>query len=161
MDAVLEARWRNAQKPFDGVILQSPSLLLPELIAGVSAVVAILPRAPNLGTSLDWHEHDGYVAQPESQEWASLEEAVSEAASFVNWSSDDTFVRRAWYPPDFSWLLRWCVSSDPDDFGLSPGGPGGDFDITASRDLLERISAVVPEGRMRPAKDYFDAAWAG
>jgi hypothetical protein len=161
MDAVMETRWRNGQQPFDGVILQSPSLRLEELRRGVAALVAILPRSANLGTSLDWHEHDGYVTYAESEPWTSLEEAVSDPASLLNWSSDDTFVRRAWYPQDFSWLLRWCVSSDPDDFGLPPGEPAGDFDLTASRELVEQGSAVVPDGRARPAKEYFDAAWAG
>jgi hypothetical protein len=161
VDAVMEARWRNAERPFSGVILQSPSLRLEQLRAGVAAAVAILPRAASLDTSLDWHEHDGYVTAAETQPWTSLEQAVSEAAAFLAWSSDDTFVRRAWYPPDFGWLLRWCVSSDPDDFGLPPGGPAGDFDVTASRQLVKRISALVPDGQMHRAQYYFDSAWAG
>jgi hypothetical protein len=161
VDALMESRWREELPPFDGVILLSRSLRLDELRAEVSEVVAMLPRSANLSTFHDWHEHDGYVAPAKEEPWASLEEAVSDATQFVGWSSDDTFVRRAWYPPDFAFLLRWCVTSLPDDFGLPPGGPGGQFDVTASHELVERLSAVVPEGEIRPAKEYFDASWAG
>jgi hypothetical protein len=157
----MEARWREAQPPFDGLILLSRSLRLEELRAEVAEVVAMLPRAAEHRTFHDWHEHDGYVTETESAVWDSLEEAVSDAARFVAWSSDDTAVRRAWYPPDFGFLLRWGISSLPDDFGLPPGGPGGQFDVTASRELVKRLSAVVPEGEIRPAKEYFDAAWTG
>jgi hypothetical protein len=161
MDAVMEARWREGLPPFDGVILQSQSLRMDELRAQVSELVAMLPRTNQLTTFLDWHEHDGYVTPADEKVWGSLEEAVSDPARFEVWSSDDTFVRRAWYPTDFAFLLRWCLSSDPDDFGLPPGGPAGRFDVTASPELVDQLSTVVPEGGIRPAKAHFDAAWAG
>lgn len=157
----METRWRNAEQPFAGVILCSAWLGLDELRTRVATVVAVLPQAATLETSLDWHEHDGYVTRAESQPWACLEEAVSEPASFLAWSSDDTYVRRAWYPRDFSWLPRWYVSRDPGDVALPAGDPAGDFDVTASEQLVERITLDVPEGQMHPAKNYFDAAWAG
>jgi hypothetical protein len=161
MDTVMELRWRGGLPPFAGLTLQSRSLRLEELRAEVSQVVAMLPRTDHLSSFLDWHEHDGYVTPADDEARDSLEEAVSDGARFVSWSSDDTFVRRAWYPPDFAFLLRWCLSSDPDDFGLAPGEQAGQFDVTSSPELVERLSAVVPDGEIRPAKDYFDAAWAG
>jgi hypothetical protein len=161
VDAVLESRWREALPPFDGMILLSQSLRTDELRAEVSDVVSQLPRSDSLNTFHDWHEHDGYVTPAQVEPWTSLEEAVSAAASFAAWSSDDTFVRRAWYRSDFSFLLRWCLSSDPDDFGLPPGTPGGQFDLTASPELIGRISALVPDGEVRPAQKYFEMVWAG
>jgi len=87
--------------------------------------------------------------------------AVSDLQKFMASSSDDTFVRRAWYSTEGDFLLRWCVSSCPDDFGLDPGEPGGDFDITGSEDLAFAIARLVPGSTLTPAGEFFDAGWAG
>jgi hypothetical protein len=76
-------------------------------------------------------------------------------------SSDDTHVRRAWYPLEETLLLRWCVGSDPDDFGLAPGEPAGDLDLTGSADLVWEIAAHIPGATISSASTFFDASWAG
>ncbi len=64
-------------------------------------------------------------------------------------------LREAWYPLDFGFLLRWCLSSDPDDFGLAPGESAGQFDVTSSPELcrveprLDRGMAEVGGDRLR------------
>ena len=118
-------------------------------------------RAPSLNTLLDWHEHDGYIVPSEHVDSAALDDALADTDRFVAWSSDDTSVRRAWYPPDFGFLLRWCVSSEPDDWGLPYGTSGGQFDITGPRHLINRLALAVPESEIIPAKDYFDEAYRG
>ena len=99
------------------------------------------------------------AAEPST--WAALEDAVSSQVKLTSWSSDDTFVRRGWYPSEFSFLLRWCLSSDPDDFGSPPGEPAGQFDITAPADLINTLATIVPRCEVNDAKPYFDRAWAG
>jgi len=164
MDDANRRRWLDGQRPFDGVVLVSPELRSEEIRSCLVRIVPVLEASvttQELRSFFDWHQHDGYVAPTEGASWDSLNEAVASPQSFIAASSDDTFVRRAWYPGDFSFLLRWCVSSDPDDFGLPPGEPAGDFDLTGSSQLVDQMSDLVPGARVEAAKPYFDRIFVG
>jgi hypothetical protein len=114
-----------------------------------------------LRTLLDWHEHDGYVTSETEADWSELAEALATDDAMVDWSSDDTFVRRTWYPADFAFVLRWCVTTDPDDFGLPGEGFAAVFDLTGSSQLIETVRVVVPGADAQPAGSFFDARWRG
>jgi hypothetical protein len=164
VDDTLIARWRAGAPPFDGLTVVSPEARVDELQPALGAVVGVLEAswgASGLRTMLDWHEHDGYVTSPEPATWDQLREATASVAALVDWSSDDTAVRRLWYGDGLDVVLRWCVSSDPDDFGLPPGPPAGQFDVTAVRATAEAIAALVPGATTVRAKKFFDQGWGG
>jgi hypothetical protein len=161
VDVELEYRWREGLPPFDGLIALSPVFPEEELRSHLQLVVGLLPQTRSVTTVEDWHQHDGYLAPSVVEPYDLLVAATQDTASLGRWSSDDTHVRRAWYADDYSFLLRWCRSTDPDDFGAPPGGPAGLFDVSGSSQLIEHVVALVPGCRTLSAKDYFDGAWAG
>ena len=163
MDDLMKHRWRDGEVPFNGVTVQCPPLRAEALRGLLLDVVPILLEEidTELATFLDWHQHDGYITRSEVVERGALVNAVESSDAFMEASSDDTFVRRTWYPTSATFLLRWCVSADPDDFGLAAGEPAGDFDITTSTDLAKRIAAKVPGSTITTAIDFFNRAWAG
>ncbi len=164
MDDALNTRWQAGDTPFDGSILLSEECTVDELQPTVASVVAVLRREhpdAELLTLLDWHEHDGYVTSAEPVAWHEVVEATTTPERLTAWSSDDTFVRRLVYPRDFSFVLRWCISTDPDDFGLPPGRPAGQCDVAGSDGLVKLVAAEVRHADIHQAKEHFDRAWAG
>ena len=149
------------RSPFDGSMLVSPVRATEELRAELLGVVPRLPVAATLNTLLDWHEHDGYVDPSESVDFTVLHDVLADSARFVGWSTTDNEVRRAWYPPDFGFLLRWCVSDEPDAWELPGGQPGGLFDITGPPELVGKLALYVPDSEILAATEYFDKRWAG
>ena len=165
MNAHLEERRQQGSSPFDGRILEvlckSPSGMRAGLLGIVDVLINENANPSILHTLLDWHQHDGYLTNDDVVDWEELIGALSDDARLVQWSSDDTFVRRAWYPPDFSWLLRWCISSDPSDFGTASSPAVGSYDITASAELISAARSVAPDAEIRDATEFYSATWAG
>jgi hypothetical protein len=164
MDGALLTRWKAGITPFDDRVVISEELTVGDLLPLLAAVVSALWHAHHdaeLCTLLDWHEHDGYVTSAEPASWDQVVAAVATVSDLIAWSSDDTFVRRLVYAADFSFVLRWCVSSEPDDFGLPPGQPAGQFDVTGSATVVDLVARLVPNARVERARTFFDHAWAG
>jgi hypothetical protein len=158
VDEALERSRREGRAPFDGLTVQSPPLRAEQLRRLLLDVVPILlpTSAIEVVTFFDWHEHDGYIVRSENVSRQALLDALSTPDKFVAASSDDTFVRRAWYPTEAEFLLRWCLSSDPDDFGPPGGEPAGDLDVTGPADMAQTIAVLVEGSTVTAAKDFFD-----
>ncbi|MEQ1702464.1 MAG: hypothetical protein ABMA25_20330 [Ilumatobacteraceae bacterium] len=162
MNEECERLWRARRPPFDGVTIRSSSLHAEQLFHLLREVVPLLLGGTGLAltTFLDWHEHDGYVTRSEAVDQRALLDAVSTFSRFLDASSDDTFVRRAWYSAGRPFLLRWCVSSWPEDFAVT-SGLAGNFDVTGSSELVQLVADLVPDSTQFAAGDFFDATWAG
>ena len=161
----MELRWRDGSQPFDGEVIVSKAAPAEGVRRSVEAVLPTLRRfygGAELSTYLDWHEHDGWITEAEATSWKALDAAVSSREAFVAASSDDTFVRRAWYPPDHGFLLRWCISSFPEEFGLPRGGESaGQIDVTGPADLVRELAVLLPGSHVDGAKRHFDNTWRG
>jgi hypothetical protein len=166
MNQALERRWRDRLAPFNGVTLVAPPAPLAatrRLLAAITGRLrpVDLSAEDQLFTFEDWHDHDGYLTSERAATWDELGACLATDDALVSASSDDTLVRRAWYPNDFAFLLRWCVTSDPDDFGLPRDGFAGWVDVTGSPEQIQSLSDLVLGGDVRPAGDFFDATWSG
>lgn len=170
MNAELDRRWREAVQPFDGLIVCSRPLPLAELARSLVPVVATLRQTYEgrlINTFLDWHQHDGYTVVETKTSWDELTNAVASETRLMDWSSDDTLVRRAWYCDDYQFLLRWCVSSDGADFsdGVTPplAGSCGCFDLTGNVWLVNHVAhdLIDPPAESQPAAAYFAKTYAG
>lgn len=112
----------------------------------------------------DWHEHDGYLADPQSIPWDTIHAANATNRTLFDSRDDDHAVRIAIYPRSFDWLLRYnidyCNESDWESADC-------DFDFTAASDtkssefvhlLLSRFPGVLAECRSR---DWFLSRYGG
>ena len=167
VDRIAEARWRHQVAPFDAATLATPIVATQELHSAVAAVVGLLrvtfPEAV-LHTSEDWHEHDGFISEPQPVGWDSLELAVSSEAAFKHWSPTDTYVRRAWLA-DGSFYLRWYFYDEGESLSVATPPTGGDLDLTAQRHVIEDVLDLLQERRIEaavePAWDFFSRRWSG
>ena len=167
VDRIAEARWRGQAPPFDAVTLSTPLLATQQLHAAAAALVGLLRVAvPDavLHTSEDWHEHDGFVSEPQPAGWDVLELAVSSEAAFKEWSPTDTYVRRAWLA-DGSFYLRWYFYDEGGSLSDATPPAGGDLDLTADRDVIADVLGLLRgsgiEADVELAWDFFSRRWSG
>lgn len=137
-----------------------------ELRASLLAVVARLKQYPSasLVEVEDWHEHDGYVTSPRPCSWEALEESLRSDSALYEARHDDIYVRRAFYPEDDLFLLRFDLLDEDDDEHYP--GIWGDFDLCAEGPLLAELRARLQAQLsvdlvIEPAKAYFDRGYAG
>lgn len=146
MDERTEQLWRRGSAPFDGLTLWTAPLSGAHLRTAIRAIVTMLEsyiERPQLRTTEDWHEHDGYQAPGQDASWAQLVAALASDAALRASTPDDDDVRRAWLALDGSFYLRWCWSDDE----RSPDDPAqaGDTDLTASRTIIESVAGRLTE----------------
>ncbi len=168
MDARLEQPWRNASCPFDGECLHLlDSVALAVLRASLTRIVDTLSARSTDSRPFifdDWHEHDGYVTQSQETDRASLRRVLADDDSLYGSRQDDTYVRRAYYPEDTFFLMRYYVI----DASEEPSRPGvwGDFDVCGSSGLIDEVRSVLPQEladvtAIASAKRRFDQIYAG
>jgi hypothetical protein len=167
VDRTAEALWREQLPPFDGLTLATPELAIDRLHAAVARLVDLLrgmyPNAA-LQTAEDWHEHDGFVSEPEPGDWGALLLAVRSEESLRDSSPEDTDVRRAWLA-EGAFYLRWLCFEEDDSVFESAAAAGGDLDLTAGREVIQealralREMGIDPE--VEPAGEFFDRRWTG
>jgi hypothetical protein len=155
-------------KPFDGVTLHLDDLVsISHLRCALNVIVGSLKNA-HPGVTLqafeDWHEHDGYVVSSNKVEWDEIDLVLISDQALYESRHGDTYVRRAFYSVDDSFLLRYYVL-DKDEDHLYPG-IWGEFDLSCNRSLVDDIQAKLPEFpntivRVEQAKVFFDKRHAG
>jgi hypothetical protein len=173
MDEEFDRRWRAGLPPFDGVVLRHDEYLpLPELRRLLTAIVHCLDQHHTnkpLYKLKDWHEHDGYLARPESSSWQELQSMLSDDKSILAASTGDTYVSTAFFPSDRSFYLRIYVPDMCDlQFDLSKDCQElmGSLDLACSQASAEAILQATRrvarvDLSMEPAKPYFDRRCAG
>ena len=167
VDRIAEARWRDLVPPFDALTLATPILATQQLHAAAASLVRLLRVAfPDavLSTAEDWHEHDGFVSEPQPAGWDVLALAVGSDAAFMECSPTDTYVRRAWLA-DGSLYLRWLFYDEGESLYAATPRSGGDLDLTAERDVIEDVLELLRkigiEAAVEPASDFFGRRWSG
>jgi hypothetical protein len=167
VDRIAAARWRDHRAPFDALTLATPVLATEQLHAAAARLVGLLRRAfPDapLHTAEDWHEHDGFVSEPEPAGWEALALAVSSEAALDEWSPTDTYVRRAWLG-DGCFYLRWFLYDEGDSPYAATPPAGGEIDLTAQRDVIDEVLHVLREigieAAVEPAGEFFSRRWNG
>lgn len=173
MDSSLFKRWQQQEPPFNQMVLypQNP-LSLPQfnmiLFILIDELKAIMSDTP-LFHFLDWHEHDGWIIEATPANW----DIVSEYATKLLFPiaieeayTDDVDVYHAYYPEDFSFLLRVDTFSEEDGYEVPWDGAFGRFDFTASLHLVSRIRVRLEtkmhlDFMIEPAQSYFDRTYAG
>jgi len=169
VDPEFEGRWRDGRKPFDGRTLVTPLITIDLLLAVARTVVMGLRAqrpAASLRTLDDWHEHDGYVTSTEPASWDDVEAAIANKASFIEWTSDDDFVRRAWRDSDGTFYLRWfrydeSIGTPPPDYPPV----GGSLDLTGATAMVEALSCQLDPLdvgiQIVDPVAYFTDGWSG
>ena len=167
MDALLTERWRADLSPFAGDCLYTHDLVTVEGLRAVLAVtVPVLAAGRDtepLYTFDDWHRHDGYVTERRVVDWGELKDLTRSADRLLRSRQGDTYVHRAYYPADLSFLLRYDV---PDEESGDGCGFAGAFDLSADPPTTARVLALITPAwrsslRIEPSKGYFDRTYAG
>lgn len=167
MDAQLEQRWKDGKPPFDGSCLRlADHVPLPTLRSLLRAIVYELQQRLNHRPLLkfdDWHEHDGYITEAQPADWAALDRVLLNDESLKHSRHGDAYVRRAFYPDDLTFLLRYDVLDPDEEPELSE--PMGDCDLCVDADTIGRIRAKAERLanclEVVSAKEYFDKIYAG
>jgi hypothetical protein len=74
-------------------------------------------------------------------EWESLVAVAQSADALVASRHGDSYVHRAFYPEDLSFLLRYNV---PDDESGGTTGLSGMFDLSANPTMIAKVLPLVP-----------------
>ena len=167
MDAQLEQRWKTGKPPFDGQCIRlNDHVPLPILRSILLTIVETLQQRTKDGSLFrfdDWHEHDGYVTEALSIDWATLEQVLANDQKLHHSRHDDAYVRWAYYPDDLTFLLRYDVLDPDEEPELSE--PKGDCDLCADADIIGEIRAKIERFadclEVASAKEYFDGIYAG
>ena len=169
MDQEFEHRWRTGSHPFDGVILRLPDMLPLDVLRRVLLrVVSDLQQGQTdtqLYTLYDWHEHDGIMTAPRLTPWEKPTTLPSSDATLFAARSGDTYVRVAFFTEERDFYLRFYI---PDQYDLPDDRTGlwGEFDLTGSQALVDRIQVVAEQSgavgvTQEPANSYFDRTYSG
>lgn len=168
MNTELEKRWKEGKKPFNGnVLVLEDFFVLPELLECLKTISIVLKRHysdSGLFMFDDWHEHDGYVTTASEYSWAMIDNILRSGKSLYHSRAGDTCVRKAIYPDNMEFLLRYYVMDEDEDREYP--GIWGDFDICGSSVLLTEITSelrsdIQPLLYEGSAKAYFDGGYAG
>ncbi len=114
----------------------------------------------------DWHEHDGFGVDSREATWQELRSATTTERALWAASSDEWEVRMAWYPANFSFLLRWVLLEDWLDDPASQGSaPGGDVELVVDGQLAttfrDAVASTCSDVEVEPAGEYFDRTYGG
>ena len=167
MDEQLEVRWRSGRSPFDGRCLRCSEPIdvarLRQIMQIVVDVLCARITGPNLLKFDDWHEHDGYITQAISTTWAELEDILRTDQRLHSSRHGDSYVCWAYYPADFSFLLRYDIVDRDEDPELIE--PVGDFDLSADATTVAEALSKLGEYHdcieVVETKAYFDRVYAG
>ncbi len=156
-----------AQFPFNGHTL-SPEGMMPidklrTLLVALIHGLQPLYCDQTLFSFDDWHQHDGYIAERQVTSWDELFAKTANTESFVASGASDTYVRRAFYPADHSFLLRYYIDYDDNGDGMLFYG---DLDLTGHLDFIEKMRSLNPDletgqWRIESAKHFFDTRYSG
>lgn len=169
MDRELAERLAATAPPFSGVCLYpDDSLKITDLVKVLGAVCdCIKEEFGDIGIrSLDdWLIHDGWLSSSKRSSWEEIENAIQSEESIYNYRHEDDFVYRAFYPEDFSFLLRFDVFDEDDEDEEYPG-IWGTFDICGPNDwvqvLHQRLTLIAStEFVVESAKHFFDRLVSG
>ncbi|MAG94452.1 MAG: hypothetical protein CMJ48_11980 [Planctomycetaceae bacterium] len=165
MTPELNRRWMSGRAPFDGSIVVScddPELSLVRDALSF-ACEHLRSNDPNIFVFRDWHEHDGYVVEPQIGNWDDFASQLSTTISLYESRDFDVSVRVAVAPESFDWLLRYNIEdADRDyrdavcdvDFCCSPR--------TSVSGLVEKLHSKWPEHMaVSAAKACFDHSYGG
>lgn len=176
MDKDLSERWQRNEMPFNQMVLYPKApLSLPQLSTIlVTAVDYLQPIMPNMSLLhfLDWHQHDGWITNTTPATWGTIlqySNYLLTPNAIEDCQGDDDLVCQAYYPEDFSFLIRadtdWHVSDSIFPWKRKLDAYGT-FDFTALPDLISRLLIKLESKThlkfiMEPAKPYFDRCYAG
>ena len=166
MTPELEARWRAGEAPFDDrALVTVDDLDLTELLEILRVAVETLqPGYPGLFTYRDWHEHDGYITIPERCQWSTLSSSLESAEALYAGRDQDEFVRIAFYPPTFEWLLRFNID-DADSAIPADAWCSFDFSCTRKSTSDALLASVHSQWHARTklvsAREHFDKSYGG
>ena len=176
MDRELERRRRASEPPFGGTTLYTANFLSVYDLRRILSPVVLLLRTDfgeeQLWRLADWHEHDGYLNTAESTAWSSLFAMVeSDDALQSGAAQPDTYVRTAFFPSGYAFLLRLYIPAPEDTPFASLDGPdpipGGVFDLSGNDTLISRVTTAVigaADGgvlRTETASGFFDSSYSG
>ncbi|MCP4622952.1 MAG: hypothetical protein GY850_05415 [bacterium] len=168
MDRELAKRWSSAAPPFTGVCLYPDDALeITDLVKALTEVCTHLRETFGdvaLRKYDDWLQHDGFVSGSEKSSWVELDNVLRSEKSLYEYRHDDDFVNRAFYPEDFSFLLRFDVFEEDDDEEYP--GIWGDFDICGDASWIEILrrrlaSCITTVCKTEPALQYYDRISVG
>lgn len=167
MDEQLEHRWKTGKPPFDGRCIRlSDHVPLPTCRLLLRTMLGVLHERKGHCTLYrfdDWHEHDGYQTESRTTNWEALNQVLMNDQALHHSRHRDSYVRWAYYPDDFTFLLRYDVLDPDEEPELT--GPEGDCDLCADANIIEevrfkaeRLTDCLEE---TSAKAYFDQTYAG
>jgi hypothetical protein len=176
MDKDLSERWQKNEMPFNQMVLYPQNWLsLAQLSLAIRVIVDQINQfMPNMQLLyfLDWHNHDAWITGTTPATW----ETILQYSTYLltpnaieGCQGDDDLVYQAYYPENFSFLLRadtdWHVSDSIFPWKRKLDAYGT-FDFTASPDLISPLhikleSQTRLKFTIEPAKPYFDRRYAG
>ncbi len=132
MTPELQKRLESSLPPFDGQCIHNIDELnlaqLREILA--FAFSSLEPQFPSVRLFHDWHEHDGFINQPQDVSWVSLTAVLENERTLYESRHDDFAVRIAIYSPTFDWLLRYNIDSNDNESDYYTASCN--FDLSAS-----------------------------
>ncbi len=163
MDENLENRWKNGNKPFDGLTIFLPDyikvyelkrILLLEIVEYLSDKKFLSYLLKNE----DWHEHDAHINSSKRITEEELKEFINNELEkvFENW---DDNVRILYYNKDNDFILRLYIDIDEID--------KSEFDITLSSKNARELKKLLEQKfdtqkfNIKGAKEFFDDIYAG
>ena len=166
MTPELQQRLDSTMPPFDGSCIHSAGNLTLSQLRALLAVAfsSLSPSSPAIHSLRDWHEHDGYIVEPKPDSWDSINSAIANDRVLFQSRDDDVYVRTAFYPPTFDWLLRYNIDQEYEsDYNTATC----DFDLSLAKDtnstgliddLLTRFPDALTQCESQP---WFKANYGG
>ena len=119
MDANLNSRWKAAEPPFGFECLHPDDLVrVAELRRALRFVIDQLRASTSecpLRSLEAWHDHDGYVTSSHPTSWEAMDPVLESDAQLYAGRHGDTYVHRAFYAENHSFLLRFDVLDEDED----------------------------------------------
>jgi hypothetical protein len=163
MDTYLHYAWQLSRAPFahetlhciDELPLYELSRLLALLVSSLKEQYGAIP----LLHVVDWHEHDGYITQNQTVDWAFLHALVLSPEALFTKVPRDEYVRLGFYDPQGTFYLRLFVADGQESLIASCG----EFDLSGSRTLIQSTQTLLACDSLQVsnAKQYFDARYGG
>ena len=134
MTPQLQQRLDEALPPFDGSCVHSVGdLTLSQLRELLAAAASLLSSSyPAIQSFHDWHEHDGFIVEPQPDSWDVIDSAIATDRRLFDSRDDDFEVRIAFFPPTFDWLLRYNIDQDDESYYNTATC---DFDLSVAKNI--------------------------
>jgi hypothetical protein len=158
MTPELQQRLDSKLPPFDSSCIHSIGDLtlshLRELL--VTSASLLSPSYPDIQSFHDWHEHDGYIVEPKPDSWHAINSTFVTNRKLFDSRDDDFYVRIAFYPPSFDWLLRYNIDQEDE---LDYNTATCDYDLSVAEhlaasglvdDLLAQFPNVLTRCKSQP-----------